>query len=151
LESGGRCAEPVGAGLGSHCPVHKVRSFEQHPFEAATCQCENPYGTEGICSRCGCPDPDFKEEVRYPSLAKPKAQAVRGLTSPSARWRKMEGMEKTVDSRKFLSVGEAAAELRLSRASVYRAIASQDLPAVRLGARSAIRIPAEALKAERRS
>jgi hypothetical protein len=57
LPGGGRCAEPIGTGLGSCCPVHKVKTFEQHPLEAPLCRCEHPYGTDGICSRCGRPSP----------------------------------------------------------------------------------------------
>jgi excisionase family DNA binding protein len=40
-------------------------------------------------------------------------------------------MSTAVDSRKYLSVGEAAHELRVSKASVYRVIETGNLPAVR--------------------
>jgi excisionase family DNA binding protein len=56
-----------------------------------------------------------------------------------------------VDSRRYLSVGEAAHELRVSKASVYRAIESGNLPAVRLQPLGSLRIPADALEPERRS
>jgi excisionase family DNA binding protein len=55
-----------------------------------------------------------------------------------------------MDSRKFLSVGEAAHELRVSKASVYRAIETGSLPAVRLMPLGALRIPASVLEPERR-
>jgi excisionase family DNA binding protein len=59
-------------------------------------------------------------------------------------------MATAMDSRKYLSVGEAAHELRVSKASVYRAIESGNLPAIRLQPLGALRIPAEALEPERR-
>lgn len=48
----------------------------------------------------------------------------------------------------LLTVDEAAASLRLSRASVYRRIAAGDLKAVRLGpqAGSAVRVPVSAVR-----
>jgi excisionase family DNA binding protein len=58
-------------------------------------------------------------------------------------------MATAMDSRKFLSVGEAAHELRMSKASVYRAIESGNLPAVRLQPLGALRIPASSLEPER--
>jgi excisionase family DNA binding protein len=58
-------------------------------------------------------------------------------------------VETTVDSRRYLSVGEAAYELRVSKASVYRAIESGNLPAVRLQPLGSLRIPADALEPER--
>ena len=58
-------------------------------------------------------------------------------------------MATVMDSRKFLSVGEAAHELRVSKASVYRAIESGNLPAVRLQPLGSLRIPADALEPER--
>jgi excisionase family DNA binding protein len=48
-------------------------------------------------------------------------------------------------------VGEGAHELRVSKASVYRAIESGNLPAVRLQPLGALRIPSEALEPEHRS
>lgn len=45
------------------------------------------------------------------------------------------------------TVGEAAAELRCSRASVYRAIGSGELPAWRLGETGQLRIPAASIGA----
>ena len=59
-------------------------------------------------------------------------------------------MATAMDSRKYLSVGEAAYELRVSKASVYRAIESGNLPAIRLQPLGALRIPADALEPERR-
>jgi excisionase family DNA binding protein len=56
-----------------------------------------------------------------------------------------------VDSGRYLSVGEGAHELRVSKASVYRAIESGNLPAVRLQPLGALRIPSEALEPEHRS
>jgi excisionase family DNA binding protein len=47
-------------------------------------------------------------------------------------------------------VEEAAHELRVSKASVYRAIESGNLPAIRLQPLGALRIPADALEPERR-
>ena len=58
-------------------------------------------------------------------------------------------MATAVDSRKYLSVGETAHELRVSKASVYRAIESGNLPAVRLQPLGSLRIPADALEPER--
>ncbi len=58
-------------------------------------------------------------------------------------------MATSADSRKYLSVGEAAHELRVSKASVYRAIESGNLPAVQLQPLGALRIPADALEPER--
>ena len=55
-----------------------------------------------------------------------------------------------MDSRKYLSVGETARELRMSKASVYRAIESGNLPAVRLQPLGSLRIPIDALEPERR-
>ena len=48
----------------------------------------------------------------------------------------------------LLTVEEAAASLRLSRASVYRRIASGELRAVRLGSQagSAVRVPVASLR-----
>ena len=54
-----------------------------------------------------------------------------------------------MDSRRYLSVGEVAHELRVSPASVYRAIESGNLPAVRLQPLGSLRIPADALEPER--
>ena len=54
-----------------------------------------------------------------------------------------------MDSRRYLSVGEAAPELRVSKASVYQAIESGNLPAVRLQPLGSLRIPADALEPER--
>lgn len=48
-------------------------------------------------------------------------------------------------SRGWLEVSEAAADLRVSRMSLYRLIAANKFPAVRIGKR--ILIPAEALTA----
>lgn len=53
------------------------------------------------------------------------------------------------DSRKYLSVGETAQELRVSKASVYRAIESRNLPAIRLQPLGSLRIPVDALEPER--
>ena len=55
-------------------------------------------------------------------------------------------MTTTTDSRRYLSVGEAAQELRLSRQSVYRAVSSGSLPAVQLSPHGALRIPVEAIE-----
>jgi excisionase family DNA binding protein len=60
-------------------------------------------------------------------------------------------MATAMDSRKYLSVGEAAYELRVSKASVYRAIENGNLPAVRLQPLGALRIPVSALQPEKRS
>ena len=46
-------------------------------------------------------------------------------------------------------MGETAHELRVSKASVYRAIESGNLPAVRLQPLGSLRIPADALEPER--
>jgi excisionase family DNA binding protein len=54
------------------------------------------------------------------------------------------------DKRRYLSVGEVAHELPVSKASIYRAVESGNLPAVRLAPLGALRIPAEALEPERR-
>jgi excisionase family DNA binding protein len=54
-----------------------------------------------------------------------------------------------VDSRRYLSVGEAALELRVSKQSIYRAVESGNLPAIRLQPLGALRIPADALEPER--
>jgi excisionase family DNA binding protein len=59
-------------------------------------------------------------------------------------------MGTAVDTRRFLSVGEAAQELRVSKASVYRAIEAGTLPAIRLVPHGALRIPSSALEPERR-
>jgi excisionase family DNA binding protein len=48
--------------------------------------------------------------------------------------------------RRYLSVGEAALALRVSRASVYRAVKRGSLQAVQLQPRGALRIPVEALQ-----
>jgi excisionase family DNA binding protein len=58
-------------------------------------------------------------------------------------------MATAVDSRKFLSPAEAASGLRVSKASVYRAVEAGHLPAVRLAPLGSLRIPAEALQPER--
>ena len=58
-------------------------------------------------------------------------------------------MTKVAD-RRYLSVGEVAQELRISKASVYRAVESGSLPAVRLQPLGALRIPREALEPETR-
>jgi excisionase family DNA binding protein len=58
-------------------------------------------------------------------------------------------MASAADSRKYLSVGETAHELRVSKASVYRAIESGNLPAVQLQPLGSLRIPADALQPER--
>jgi excisionase family DNA binding protein len=58
-------------------------------------------------------------------------------------------MATSADSRRFLSVGETAHELRVSKARVYRAIESGNLPAVRLQPLGSLRIPAAALEPER--
>lgn len=55
-----------------------------------------------------------------------------------------------VGDKRYLSVGEAALELRMSRTSVYRAIEAGSLPVVRLQPRGALRIPVSALEPERR-
>ena len=59
-------------------------------------------------------------------------------------------MATAMDSRRFLSVGEAAHELRVSKASVYRAIEAGSLPAVRLMPLGALHIQASALEPARR-
>jgi excisionase family DNA binding protein len=49
---------------------------------------------------------------------------------------------------RLLTVNEAAERMRTSRATVYRRIATGEIPAVRLGGtRAALRIPADALDA----
>jgi excisionase family DNA binding protein len=58
-------------------------------------------------------------------------------------------MATAVDNRRYLSVGETANELRVSKASVYRAIESGNLPAIRLHPIGSLRIPADALQPER--
>jgi excisionase family DNA binding protein len=45
----------------------------------------------------------------------------------------------------LLKPAEVASELRLSRATIYRLIASGDLPTVHVGARKATRVEASAL------
>jgi excisionase family DNA binding protein len=60
-------------------------------------------------------------------------------------------MATVTDSRQYLSVGEAAHELRVSTATIYRSIERGNLPAIRLTPLGALRIPADALKPERRS
>ena len=47
----------------------------------------------------------------------------------------------------LLKPAEVATELRVSRATVYRLIATGDLPTVHIGARKATRIEATALSA----
>jgi excisionase family DNA binding protein len=51
---------------------------------------------------------------------------------------------------RFLAPKEVASQLGLHVSAVYRAVERGDLPAVRFGQRSAIRIPAAALDPERR-
>ena len=58
-------------------------------------------------------------------------------------------MATAMDSRRYLSVGEAAHELRVSPATVYRAIEIGSLPAIRLVPHGALRIPASSLEPER--
>jgi excisionase family DNA binding protein len=55
-----------------------------------------------------------------------------------------------VGDRRYLSVGEAALALRVSRTSIYRAVKRGTLPAVQLQPRGALRIPTEALWPTRR-
>jgi excisionase family DNA binding protein len=50
--------------------------------------------------------------------------------------------------KRFLSPSEVAAELGVSKSSIYRAVDSGHLPAVRLQPLGALRIPAEALEPE---
>ena len=45
----------------------------------------------------------------------------------------------------YLSVAETAQRLRMSRASVYRAVAAGNLPAIRLNPQGALRVPAAEL------
>jgi excisionase family DNA binding protein len=51
----------------------------------------------------------------------------------------------------FLAPKEVAAELGLHVSAIYRAVERGELPVVRLGQRSSIRIPASAIEAERKS
>jgi excisionase family DNA binding protein len=53
-------------------------------------------------------------------------------------------------NKRFLSPAEAAAELGVSKSSIYRSIEAGHLPAVRLQPLGALRIPADALEPERR-
>ena len=46
----------------------------------------------------------------------------------------------------YLSVAETAQRLRMSRASVYRAVAARNLPAVRLNPQGVLRVPAAELE-----
>ena len=55
-------------------------------------------------------------------------------------------MATAMDSRRYLSVGETAHELRVSKASVYRAIESGNLPAVRLQPLGSLRIPRQSAR-----
>ena len=59
-------------------------------------------------------------------------------------------MATPVDNRKYLSVGELANELRVSKASIYRSVESGYLPAIRLAPHGSLRIPIDALEPERR-
>ena len=59
-------------------------------------------------------------------------------------------MTTTSDTRKYLSVGDVAHELRVSKASVYRAVEAGSLPATQLQPLGALRIAAEALDPEKR-
>ena len=54
-----------------------------------------------------------------------------------------------MDSRRYLSVAEAAHELRVSPATVYRAIESDNLPAIRLRPLGSLRISIDALVPDR--
>jgi hypothetical protein len=70
LASGGRCTEPVV--WGKPCPVHRTRTFEQHPLPARKCRCEQPLASlpddgqgSATCVRCGRALPDIAHaEVR---------------------------------------------------------------------------------------
>ena len=53
-------------------------------------------------------------------------------------------------TKRYVSVGEAALTLRVSRTSIYRAVKAGTLPAVQLQPRGALRIPVEALLPGRR-
>jgi excisionase family DNA binding protein len=61
----------------------------------------------------------------------------------------MSGMA-TAEHRRYLSVAEVARELDVSRPSVYRAIRSGHLEAIRLQPLGTLRIPASALEPEKR-
>jgi excisionase family DNA binding protein len=58
----------------------------------------------------------------------------------------MERMFASVAAEAVLSVGEVAHLLRISKASVYRAVERGELPAIRLAPLGALRIPRSALK-----
>ena len=53
----------------------------------------------------------------------------------------------TPTHKRFLSPSEAAEELGVSKSTVYRAVESGHLPAIRLKPLGALRIPASALEA----
>jgi len=57
---------------------------------------------------------------------------------------------RTLADKRYVSPAEAAAELGVSRSSVYRAVQAGSLPAVRLQPLGCLRIPAAALEPERR-
>ena len=56
----------------------------------------------------------------------------------------------TPANRRYFSPAEAAAELGVSKSTVYRAVESGHLPAIRLQPLGALRIPASALEPARR-
>jgi excisionase family DNA binding protein len=55
-------------------------------------------------------------------------------------------METTAETRRLLTPSEAARELRLSRQTVYRRIASGELEARRVGVSGPLRVPEEAVE-----
>ena len=56
----------------------------------------------------------------------------------------------TNENRRYLTPAEAAAELGVSKSTVYRAVSGGSLPAVRLVPLGALRIPAAAIEPEER-
>ena len=72
------------------------------------------------------------DEVTWPPVGKP----VRG---PDGKWCSMASSGDNISEAKFLTIAEVAAQMRVSKMTVYRLVHSGDLPAVRVG--RSVRVP----------